>query len=229
VTEEEPLSTRDDDRIAYLSGEPIDALTAQERAELDELRELLGSADTWTEPVPELEDRVVAAVVTQAAAAPRAQPARRRWRLPGLAMPRPALGLLAAGVAAVVAVAIAVSVGKSAPSPLHFAMVLAGTPLAPAAHGTAKLTKTASGWRIQLSVTGLPHIENGRYYQAWLKNAGGVLVPVGTFNDGRSVTLWSGVPVTKFRTLSVTVQLANGDPASSGRRVLTGTVHGSGH
>jgi hypothetical protein len=65
---------------------------------------------------------------------------------------------------------------------------------------------------------------SGRFYQAWLKNRDGVLVPVGTFNDARNVTLWSGVPVTTFRTLTVTVQPANGNPASSGRRVLSGTV-----
>jgi hypothetical protein len=75
------------------------------------------------------------------------------------------------------------------------------------------------------SASGLPHIANGRYYQAWLKNAAGILVPVGTFNDARDVTLWSGVPVTQFRTLTVTQQQANGDQASSGRRVLTGTIH----
>jgi hypothetical protein len=38
------------------------------------------------------------------------------------------------------------------------------------------------------------------------------------------VTLWSGAPVTQFRTLTVTQQLANGNPASSGRKVLTGTA-----
>ena len=91
-------------------------------------------------------------------------------------------------------------------------MVVRGTPLAPGAHGNATLTKTASGWRIELSATGLPHLQNGRYYQAWLKNAAGILVPVGTFNDARKVTLWSGVPVTQFRTLTVTVQQANGNP-----------------
>ena len=90
--------------------------------------------------------------------------------------------------------------------------------------GNATLTKTESGWRITLSATGLPHLANGRYYQAWLKNAAGILVPIGTFNDARKVTLWSGVPVTKFRSLSVTQQVANGDPRSTGRRVLTGTI-----
>jgi hypothetical protein len=73
-------------------------------------------------------------------------------------------------------------------------------------------------------VTGLPHLANGRYYQAWLKNAAGILVPVGTFNDAREVTLWAGVPATQFRTLTVTQQEANGNPVSSGRRVLVGTV-----
>lgn len=221
------MTSSDDDRIAYLTGESVKALDPHERAELDELRGLLSSPDTWTEPDPGLEDRVVAAIGAQAGPS---HPARsRRWSRSLRALPRPVLGLAAAGLAVVIGVAIALSVGNSSPAPLHFAMVVSGTPLAPQAHGSASLTKTTSGWRIQLSVTGLPHIENGRYYQAWLKNARNILVPVGTFNDARNVTLWSGVPVTQFRTLTVTVQPANGNPASSGKRVLSGTVHGSGH
>ena len=97
-------------------------------------------------------------------------------------------------------------------------------PFAPGANGSATLTKTSSGWRIELSATGLPHLANGRYYEAWLKNAAGVLVPVGTFNDARHVTLWAGVPPTQYPALSVTRQQASGNPASSGERVLTGTV-----
>jgi hypothetical protein len=103
-------------------------------------------------------------------------------------------------------------------------MVVEGTALAPGVHGSATLTKQPSGWRIVLTVPGLPSLQNGLYYQAWLKNARGILVPVGTFNDARDVTLWSGVPVTQFPTLTVTRQRANGDPASSGQRVLVGTV-----
>ena len=104
-------------------------------------------------------------------------------------------------------------------------MVVSGTSLAPGAHGSATLTKMSSGWEIQLSATGLPHLANGRYYQAWLKNAAGILVPVGTFNDAEHVILWSGAPVTQFRAFSVTEQLANGNPVSSGRRVLVGVAH----
>jgi len=86
----------------------------------------------------------------------------------------------------------------------------------------------SSGWEIQLSATGLPRRDNGLYYEAWPKNAAGILVPVGTFNNDRHVTLWSGVPVTRFQTLTVTQQQANGNPASSGKRVLTGTIHTRG-
>ena len=134
------------------------------------------------------------------------------------------LGGLATAAAAIV-VAIVLAVGNSSPAPLQFAMVVSGTSLAPGAHGSATLTEMTSGWEIQLSAAGLPHLANGRYYQAWLKNAAGILVPVGTFNDAEHVTLWSGAPVTQFRSFSVTEQLANGDPASSGRRVLVGVAH----
>ncbi|MGZ4330736.1 MAG: anti-sigma factor, partial [Solirubrobacteraceae bacterium] len=118
--------------------------------------------------------------------------------------------------------------GNPPPAPLKFAMVVNGTSLAPGAHGSATLTKMSSGWQVELSATGLPHLANGRYYQAWLKNSAGVLVPIGTFNDALKVTLWSGVPVTQFRTLTVTRQESNGNPASSGQRVLIGTIKSSG-
>jgi hypothetical protein len=86
------------------------------------------------------------------------------------------------------------------------------------------MTKTASGWRIEPSASGLQRRANGLYYEAWLKNATGLLVPVGTLNEAIHVTLWSGVPVTKFPALRVTQRVANGSPASSGRRVLMGTI-----
>jgi hypothetical protein len=228
------LNVSDNERIAYLSGDEVASLSPQERAELDELRTLLGTPATWEEPDPALEDRVVQAIAAEAAAqrgaevVPAAPPApRRSWgaRLREFFGRRPAIafGGLAAAAAAVAVVVVLATTGTSK-NQLRFAMVLTGTSLAPRAHGSAKLSKTTSGWQIKLSATGLPHIENGRFYQAWVKNAAGILVPVGTFNDAQHVTLWSGVPITKFRTLTVTQQLANGNPASSGRRVLVGTI-----
>jgi hypothetical protein len=223
------VSASDNERIAYLSGEPVESLTPRERAELDELRALLDAPAAWEEPDPALEERVLSAVAEEVrradAAAPAAKPRRtpiwRRWR-----PRRPALafGGLATAAAAI-AVVLVLALGNTSPAPLQFAMVVSGTSLAPGAHGSATLTKTQSGWRIELSATGLPHLANGRYYQAWLKNAAGILVPVGTFNDAQKVTLWSGAPVTQFRAFSVTVQQANGNPVSSGKRVLVGIAH----
>ena len=73
-----------------------------------------------------------------------------------------------------------------------------------------------------------PRREGSRFYEAWLRNAQGVLVPIGTFNDGRSVTLWAGVSPKDFSTLTVTRELADGDQASSGEKVLVGTVSSGG-
>jgi hypothetical protein len=226
------VSASDNDRIAYLSGEAVDSLTPRERAELGELRALLEAPAAWEEPDVGLEDRVVAAIAAEAARAPAAQggavvapasakPSRARWRL---RRPVLAFGGLATAAAAI-AVALVLALGGGSPAPLQFAMVVSGTSLAPGAHGSGTLTKTESGWRIELSASGLQHLANGRYYQAWLKNSDGILVPVGTFNDAQHVTLWSGAPVTQFRSFSVTVQQANGNPTSSGRRVLVGTAH----
>ena len=218
------MSASDDVRIAYLAGEVVESVSDRERAELDELRELPRAPATWSEPDPELEGQVVRAIATEADAG-RVRSRRRRpafWRR--LALRRPAYGIAAGALAAVIAVIVVVALNSAARAPERLAMVITGAELAPGAHGSASLTKTGSGWRINLSATGLPHLANGRYYEAWLKNTAGVLVPVGTFNDARSVTLWAGVPATQFRTLTVTQQQAGAPQESSGRRVLTGKI-----
>jgi hypothetical protein len=61
------MSSTDDDRIACLAGDDDKSLTAQERADLDELRAVLRSSAAWVEPDPGLEDRVVAAVAAESA------------------------------------------------------------------------------------------------------------------------------------------------------------------
>jgi hypothetical protein len=276
------LSASDEDRIAYLAGEPVESLTSDERAELDELRALLEADEMWADPPAELEDRVVAAIADAAGTAetpestraplprqfatpvqpaevrraareaeakqprqaPPARPAlpptaarpikkprrERSWVMTIMERPAYAFGVLVVLVALVAGVTVLTRSGGGSPSsaPLQFAMVVNGTSLAPGAHGSATLTKMSSGWQVELAASGLPHLTNGRYYQAWLKNSAGVLVPIGTFNDAVKVTLWSGVPVTQFRTLTVTRQEANGNPASSGQRVLIGTIKNSG-
>jgi anti-sigma-K factor RskA len=140
-----------------------------------------------------------------------------RWR-------RPVLIGAAAAATVVVAVAVGLGVFGSSTSGKRFHASLAATGLAPGASGNATLTKTSSGWRIELDATGLPRLDNGRFYEAWLKNPAGVLVPVGTFNEGRKVTLWAGVSPEAFTALSVTREEADGNQASSGRKVLVAKI-----
>jgi anti-sigma-K factor RskA len=148
-----------------------------------------------------------------------AQRSARNLRTPR----RVALGGVAAAAvaAAAVAVAIVVSSGSHA---TRFQAALGPTPLAPEARGEATLTKTSSGWRIHLDATGLPRLAGGRFYEAWLRSSTGVLVPIGTFNDGRNVTLWAGVSPASFPVLTVTREQADGNQASSGQKVLVGPV-----
>jgi hypothetical protein len=145
----------------------------------------------------------------------------RRVRVPR----RPVL--IGATATAVLAVAVGLVVFRSGTSGERFHAALAATDLVPGARGEATLTKTASGWRIEFGATGLPRLAGGRFYEAWLRSRAGVLVPIGTFNEGKKVTLWAGVSPKDFPTLTVTREQADGDQTSSGEKVLVGTVTGS--
>jgi hypothetical protein len=210
---------RDDDLVAYLAGEGEGALSPEEIADLDELRAVLADTSTWSEPPPELEDLVVAAISAEARQLPpvvdlnAVRERRRRGAVAGGAA-------ILAAAAAVLAFAV---FGPNRQRP-DFSMTLQATELAPGASGHVDLTKTQSGWRVELDATGLPRLDNGQFYEAWLKNGANVLVPIGTFNEGKKVTLWAGVPVTEYQSLTVTIEATDNDQASSGRRVLVGTV-----
>ena len=134
------------------------------------------------------------------------------------------LVLVGAAATAAVAVAVGVVVFGSGTSSERFQAALAATDLQPGARADATLIKTDAGWRIELNATGLPRLAGGRFYEAWLRDSAGVLVPLGTFNQGPKVTLWAGVSPTSFTTLTVTRERADGDQGSSGEKVLTGRV-----
>ena len=55
----------------------------------------------------------------------------------------------------------------------------------------------------------------------------GVLVPIGTFNEGAEVVLWAGVSPVDFPTITVTKEQADGNQASSGQVVLSGHANES--
>jgi hypothetical protein len=212
----------DDERVAYLVGDDAQQLTAAEREELDHVRRLLGDEAVWAEPDPALEQRVVSAI-TAATSAPPAptsratQRAQRRWR-------RLPYAVLGAAAAVLLAIGLGVGLTRNEGAPTQFTAALTGTALAPNASGTATMTKTTSGWRIEVQAPGLPRRDNGEFYEAWLKNAQGVLVAIGTFNEGTDVTLWAGVPPAQFPTLTITRQVVGAGPQSSKQVVLSGQV-----
>lgn len=215
--------TTDDDRIAYLTGDGSGALGEEERQELDELRATLSAPAVWSDPDPALEDVVVAAIAAEAASrAPRARRSTRRSSRPIWLRPAASLGVAAAAVVVVVAMAVVTSDDGSSSEQL--VARLEPTGLVPGAAGEATLTRTDSGWRIELDATGLPRLEDGRFYQAWLEGQGGGLVAVGTFNEAHDVVLWAGVSPRTHPGLTITEEQTDGDATSSGREVLAGRI-----
>jgi anti-sigma factor RsiW len=187
---------------------------------------------------PELADRLAeqqrASALAHSAAAEvkapddlRVRIAERRHARP-VGSPRRVLVVGSAAAAVAAAVAIGVVASRSTGSGERFRAALGGTRTAPGASGSATLTKTSSGWKIELHASGLPRLDRGRFYEAWLRNRAGVLVPIGTFNEAKKVTLWAGVSPKEFPALTVTREQANGDQASSRRKVLVGTAMPSG-
>jgi hypothetical protein len=177
----------------------------------------LARSDTWAEPPAELHARLRAAVTVGAPV-----PLSRR---------RPRLAPLLTAAAAVVLLVVGLVVGlvvtrSSSPAPVATSQ-LAATALAPGASGSATVHATGSGFRITLDVHDLRPAPTGSFYEAWLKDASGHLVAVGTFHarqSGNGIVLWSGVDPRRYSTMTVTIQQEGSAPVSSGRVVLKGAL-----
>jgi hypothetical protein len=186
---------------------------------------VLADDATWAQPPPELADAIMARIALEPT--PLAA-RRRRWT-------RPLLGTMAA-----VAAAVLIVVGVVVTDPFSDSddgtgtvqeVALAGTELAPNASATAELRDTPTGVSIMLDVSGLDPAALGFYYQAWVKGPAG-LVAIGTFHmrgddataDDGPIELWSGVDLAQYPDITVTLEPEDGNPASSGQRVLAGTV-----
>lgn len=213
---------------------PLDGETVELAALADGSlsRERAAQLEASVTASPELRERLAeqegALALTRAAVAGIEAPAGLRRRIDAQRRPRtsrvPRRLALAGAAAAVVAAAVVGTVALDGSSKAGFQAALAPTSLARGARGEATLTRRPSGWQVHLEARGLPRLAGGAYYEAWLRNDAGTLVPIGTFNDGRNVTLWAGVPPTRFTILTVTRERADGDQSSSGEKVLVGTV-----
>ena len=184
-----------------------------------ELADLLADPSLWVEPPADLEDRVVAAVSSNSPiSAGRQRRDVRRWLLPFV------VGAAAASLAVGVVVA---STGESAPSSDATVALTVG-PAAPSgvSAGVAELRVTPSGLRIELSAASLPGLFDGAVYQCWVKTAAGLQTCGAFHSGGTDIVLWSGVrDLGAVQAISITLEPAGDeDPASSGQRVLFGTI-----
>ena len=210
--------------IAELAALADGSLAPERRADLEAQ---VAASSELAERLAEQERAVaLARTATASVEAPPALRARieAQQRAPRGRAPRRLVLVSAATVAAAAVILGVVVFGSGSSTNTRFAAALAPTGLAPGATGRATLTQTTSGWRIELDASGLPRRDGGRFYEAWLRNSAGVLVPIGTFNEGRKVTLWAGVSPKDFATLTVTREQADGNQGSSGEKVLVGTV-----
>jgi Anti-sigma-K factor rskA len=188
-------------------------------------RDLLADDAVWAEPSPTGVDDLLATIRAESGGTVPAAPASARVPSRG----RSRRLVLVAAAAGIVAVAGIVGVlVRSADDGAGQDFAVAGTELAPDASGVATVEETGSGVAIELDVSGLPPAEPGTYYQAWVKGPDG-LVTVGTFHmrgGDDQVELWSGVPLDRYPTLTVTLQQEGAGQESSGRVVLSGEVGG---
>ena len=195
---------------------------------------LLRTPSSWQEPAADLEDRIMASILAEtltaalpSASAATAPPvvapvidlAERRARR---SRPAQAATWLLSVAAAAALLFGAATVDRPKPR-FDQQFALAATDLAPTATAAVKTRKNDTGTRIEIEITGLPTLKDGEFFQAWVKGPSG-LVPIGTFSQGGKVVLWSGVPLDRYNTMTVTIEPEDGDPASSGRKVLAGPV-----
>ena len=184
------------------------------RAETERLRALtraLGELElqAWrpASPPPLDDDRAVT-VRLPAAASRRGWASRRR---------------LAAGVgaeAALAAVVIAVVAGGGRQSPARQTTLalhaLGGVP--------GQATLTIAGDRAELRGHGMPPSGRHDYYEAWLADARGRMVSMGTFCVRRDGSVDARMPVavdvTRYRLVDVSLERDDGNPAHSERSVM---------
>ena len=201
---------------------------------LDAVAPTLRDEAVWVEPPADLVDSIVAAIAAERAGAP---------ERPGVATPtavltapptvaasrrrsRSILWIGAGAAAAVAALAIGLVVSRGdGESEEQFA--IEGTELDPDATATAEVAELPNGAAIQLDVENLNPAPEGFYYQGWVRSADDETVTIGTFHmrggDG-TVTLWSGVDLADYPTLTVTLQEEGAGPESSGKVVLRGSI-----
>ena len=184
------------------------------RDELERIRQthaLLGELAA-NEPPPELKDRVLGQARGEASA--RLGSGWKLW-VPAAA------ALLVAGILGIGL--FAAMTGDSSSG-----VPLTATALAPEARGELRGEKVGENLRVELEVEGLPELREHEYYEMWYATEDGERISCGTFraqSEGRTtVNLTAPALATSYPVIEVTREPDDGDPATSGKKILVGDL-----
>jgi anti-sigma-K factor RskA len=162
-------------------------------------------------PPPELKDWVLARA--------RNEPRHRtsaRWRLW-----LPAVAALL--VVAVVGFGILRTVSDTSDG-----LALTATRAAPQAGGELRGERIGDNFKVELEAWGLPEPTRGEYYEMWYAKKGGGRISCGTFTvqPGGSATVSMSAPASAvaYPEIEITLEPDDGDPGSSGKVVLKGSL-----
>jgi hypothetical protein len=133
--------------------------------------------------------------------------------------------LVAAFGSAAAVVALIVSIISVVDATQETVLAMSGTELEIGASGTAAVRPTGSGWWIRLELDGLAPAPEGSYYEGWVWSDDGEGVSIGTFHlrgGGEPVILWSGVDMTVYPSIWVTLESEDDGPEASDSVMMTG-------
>jgi anti-sigma-K factor RskA len=151
-----------------------------------------------------------------------ARRARRLSRLGGRLALRPALAAAAAlALVALAAAGVALIGGGDGGTAAGREVALAAVGDGPrGAHADARLRAGS----MRLTVSGLPRVRGGGFYEVWMMRDAGHLVGLGSFRVGADGRARVDLPVTasprRYPVLDISREPADGDPAHSGHSVL---------
>jgi len=174
----------------------------------DLLREVAATA-----PPPELKARVLASVTAGSSS----RSSRGGWRL----WVPVAAALLVVAILGIGAFQ-AITGGSSAGLPLT------ATALAPGASGEVRGERAGENIRIELAVRDLPELREDEYYEMWYAREDGERISCGAFRAGpegwTTVNFTTPVNARAYPEIEVTREADDGNPESSGEKVLTGEL-----
>jgi hypothetical protein len=208
-------------------------------AEFEQVARALAHPPPAVEPPPDLQARTLASVQWAVVSAKRARgnpqpaPARAKthrwwhwhWNFPVFSV------AAAVGAAAAAIVIALVQVVQTVPAQAQTVIPLRAAS-GSAASGQATAVHTDGGWSIRLTVSHLPPLGPGQFYECWYAGPGNrpghpELITAGTFILGRSgagsFSMWSAANPQVFKTMQITAERP-GNAGQHGQVILTGTA-----